>query len=693
MASARYCDSCGTKIEAEEIEAGTALVYEESYYCGECKQDVLPLIGKQEKKQGGAKAANTAKTAAKPAKAPKAAAKASTTGAKAKAGASAGAGVRGGAGRKRESAGKAEAPAKAGAGASATRTRRRAKPTADDTADAGKRPVKRRARRAPAKEAAAEEADQPKAQRARKAPERGKRPAGKAPARARRSRGAGAGGDGDDAGAAATPKRRARAGAASRGDAPVKRRRRPRSESGDGEGDDAAGARRAARKPQKGGAPARRRRRSGSGSSEIEGAPEKKGLPLPLLIGGGAALVAILIIAIVMASGPEETTPADGGTQLASETQADKEAAAQALFEETKSELGDPPKDGYAAAIQRWSRMRADMTSAWAQKVDEEVARLQTAQKEAASTALDALAARAEALEQDGKLVEALDAWMSATQDLRASAAWAQRAEPAIKSLEKAVLAKLEAEPLLARADELAAKSDVERAIGVLEGYDMDTHRGTDWGGRVAARLRDLAAGGDRGAKEAALAEITAAERAEAQRIAQERADKKRKDLARVERDAWEGQGVDLFIWKLPEPTPKEAWVTEGKELVCKAPGSASGQFGAIAGVGKPTWGDYLVTFEYKITRGELSFGVRSNGSAFVKLEPDLKDDGSWHQLTVLVYGDGDDAFEEVLPNGSRRKLGFDAHDSWNGGVAFGVSPGGEVRLRNIKVKVIRDDR
>ena len=46
----RYCDSCGVKIPAQDIQDEVALKYEDSYYCKECKADILPLI---DKKGGG----------------------------------------------------------------------------------------------------------------------------------------------------------------------------------------------------------------------------------------------------------------------------------------------------------------------------------------------------------------------------------------------------------------------------------------------------------------------------------------------------------------------------------------------------------------------------------------------------------------------------------------------------------------
>ncbi len=411
---------------------------------------------------------------------------------------------------------------------------------------------------------------------------------------------------------------------------------------------------------------------------------------------GAAALVLIGAIALFSGGDPSDhdaTATGGQGEVAAADAAKRKEAAAQALFEETKQAIGDPPQHGYAAAIAQWTRVRADMTSAWAAKVDAEIERLRVAQRDAARAGLEALVKKAKELEKQGDIVAALDSWSSASADVRSAEEWKTIAAPEIKRLEKAVMAKLEAMPLLERAEELAAKGEIERAIGVLEGFDIDTYRDTEWGTRVEKRLHELAAGGDKAAKQAAIAAIEAAEQAEKARIAAERAARKQKDLARVANERWEGQGVDLFVWKLPEPKPKEAWKTEGKELVCRAPAGAKGEFAAIAGVGKPTWSDYLVKFDYKIERGKLAVGVRSNGRAFVKLEPGLKADGQWHTITILVYGDGDDAFEEVLPDGTRRRIAFDAHDSWTGGIAFAVSPGGEVRLRAIKVKVIHDER
>ncbi|RME74774.1 MAG: hypothetical protein D6776_04525 [Planctomycetota bacterium] len=640
MASA-YCDSCGTKLASEQIDSGEALAYDGAYYCGECKQDVLPLIGKQEKRQG--------KAAGAPA-----AAKAGGNG----------------------------APA---GGESAAKSAKSAQPTAT------KRAARRAAGTARPKAAAAGRSSEIGAKAAKAV---GKRPraadtsakagAGKAKVRAK-AKAAGS----VAARAGVKPARKGAAtsskGTAAGGRKVVKRRARTRAELGDVDPSKVVKRKRRVSSS---------RRRSGSGSMEAAlGGDRKK---LWLWGGVGAAVLAVILVLVVFGGSKEtKSDKADGGTQLASSTALEQEQAAQELFEETKQAIGDPPKDGYAAAIRQWSRLRSEMTPSWAEKVDAEIERLKIAQRDAAKAALETLAKKAKELEDKGEITAALDLWSSASQEVRAAEAWKEIGKPAIERLEKLVLARLEAEPLLARADELAGEGQTERAIGVLEGFDLETHRGTPWAKKVQDRIRELGAGGDKAGKEAALAAVRAAEQAEKQRIAAARAEKKRKDLARVANERWEGQGVDLFIWKLPEPTPKEAWVTEGKELVCRAPSTplGNGKIAALAGVGKPSWADYYVHFAYKIERGELFFGVRSNGRAFVQLEPELIADGQWHELTVLVYGDGDDAFEQVLPNGQRRRIGFDAHDSWNGGVVFGVGPNGVVRLRDIKVKVIRDEK
>jgi hypothetical protein len=46
----RYCDSCGIKIPAQDIKDEVALEFEGSYYCKDCKEDILPLIEKSKKK-------------------------------------------------------------------------------------------------------------------------------------------------------------------------------------------------------------------------------------------------------------------------------------------------------------------------------------------------------------------------------------------------------------------------------------------------------------------------------------------------------------------------------------------------------------------------------------------------------------------------------------------------------------------
>jgi hypothetical protein len=45
----RYCDSCGIKIPASDIVDGTALKYEESFYCKDCKGEIIALVGKKGK--------------------------------------------------------------------------------------------------------------------------------------------------------------------------------------------------------------------------------------------------------------------------------------------------------------------------------------------------------------------------------------------------------------------------------------------------------------------------------------------------------------------------------------------------------------------------------------------------------------------------------------------------------------------
>ena len=67
----RYCDSCGVKIPAQDIQDEIALKYEDSYYCKECKTEILPLLDKKGGKAAGAAAkGSTNGNGAAPAKKP-----------------------------------------------------------------------------------------------------------------------------------------------------------------------------------------------------------------------------------------------------------------------------------------------------------------------------------------------------------------------------------------------------------------------------------------------------------------------------------------------------------------------------------------------------------------------------------------------------------------------------------------------
>lgn len=97
----RYCDSCGIAIPATDIQDGTALKFEESYYCKDCKSEVEPLIEKNQGKPEGRPGGGAARGAgpAKPGITPKLGAGAARPGA-ARPGAGAGAPAAAGGGAK-----------------------------------------------------------------------------------------------------------------------------------------------------------------------------------------------------------------------------------------------------------------------------------------------------------------------------------------------------------------------------------------------------------------------------------------------------------------------------------------------------------------------------------------------------------------------------------------------------------------
>ncbi|GIW70657.1 MAG: hypothetical protein KatS3mg102_0199 [Planctomycetota bacterium] len=596
----RYCDSCGTKIPAEDIAGGAALQVDDAYYCAECKVDVLPLVGKKEQEPAAGAAAGGARSAPGAA-APEAPPAAAAPG-----------------GRK--------APA---------------------SRSAGSPPAQRAAARRRLKAGAKEAAGAPNG-------------AARRPVRAQREARAAA------PAAEAAGERRAAGGAAARA---------------------AGGAGARGLKRRAGGPP-----RGRSGSGERAPAPRRSGPPMGLILGGCAAAGVLIVIVAVMAAGPRaaDTRPArPSAEQLAAEAAARSER----LFQQTQAEVGEPRAEQLAAAIARWSEVRAELSGEWATKAEAEIARLRTELDQAAAARIAEVAERAGALAAKGQLEEALQLWAAVPGSFRRVQAWADKAMPEIERLERLALARAEAEPLLAKAEQYAAAGEYERALGVLEGFDLERYRDTTWGERIAALREQYRGGGSEAAQQQAVARIKEKEAQQAAERERQRAQKRRDDLARLASMPWENLGVDLMIYKLPEPTPKESWKPVDKELHGTAGAALSqwgGEIGAIAGVGKPDWQDYLLELEYKVVRGSFSLGVRASGRGFVKLEPELVKDGNWHKLTVLVYGYDEDAFQEMLAGGRTRKIAYDSmRDSLAGGICFALHPQSEVHFRDIKVKVI----
>ena len=663
MVVAVYCDSCGVKIAPDALEGGQALQFEDSFYCRDCKADILPLIGKTPAK---AKPKSPAKTSRKKASADKTAA----------------------------------APVK--------RKRRRSASASGDevSAASAKKPAAPKRRRRSASSEAPAASDEKKA-----APKRRRRSTSSEAAAAPKEKpSAGVPTAADEAALAYPTRKRRRATAAKPEEQEAAPKRRKAARAGT-----AAGSRRpqeqgerkspAAPKPGAASRPKRTRRRSqesstGDGEPRTPRRAKTAADQKPLLIGlgvvGGILLLAIGAFMMGGDKGPKPLTPAQIAQKKKAEAAATTQRRKKVLVatEEKAKRYGED----YVAMIDLWRSVTEELGGDYADQIKTTIAGLEQTMKIDAQTAFDRISSKADDLTADGKYVEALAEWNTFPYTLRTTTVWLDKGKTAVQVLEKIAIAQSEAEPLLNRATELAAQGEYQRALGVLEGFDTDHYADSTWTQKMEELKRAYAGGSSDSEQQAAL-EALAAERAAAiARKNQELADKKRQDFARIAAMPWDNQGVDLLIWRLPEPRPKEAWTTEGDELRGKAPGAnleGMANVAAVAGVGDPEWQDFVIEFEYKVISGSFHIGARSTPGAWAQLEPQISKDGSWHKYTFLAYGKDSTAFQEISSLSPLRSkpIKFDAHDSLQGGVAFVLPASAEVHFRNIRAKVINKAR
>jgi hypothetical protein len=598
----RYCDSCGIKIPAGEIKDGTALKYEESYYCKDCKAEILPLI-EQKKGKAPGQAPKPPLAAAKPAAAAAAKAVAPKLGAAGKSPA--------GAATKAPSA---AAPAPAKPAAAAPPAKPGGRPVARPGAAAARAPLAKPGARPPL----------------------------------------------------------ARAGAATK---PAQRRPGAADASVDDEDHGSEG--------------------------ELEAAEEpKKKLPLIPIAIGAVVLVAIVGFFFLARKGggagdsgsvksQAEKTP----DEIARERNSEALAQAEAQAERAGADVH--------AAIRAFEDAQKKLVPASnVPEVEEKIStRLEKLNEELDAEgrkAFEDTFAKADAAARAGNVESALETLKAFPERFRDTGWWKTNVRSEIAKLEGQLAAKREADPLLKKAEEYARKKEYRLAIGVLEGFDDDHYRDTEFAAAIRKRINEyqaLASAGEQGEVLAEMAQKEKAEaEAEAKRIAAERAAEDR----RIATLSWEKLlGDDLFTWRLPEPMPKEAWKVDKqtRELTGKCGGALKNQdFGAIVGTGKSNWKDTIYEFRYKIVKGSFRVGVRfdpQRGCADVM--PKVKADGEWHTLTISVRGES--LRTELLAGtdgGSLEKCeGKDLDASDAGGIAFVLMPQSEVVFADLKVKII----
>lgn len=591
----RYCDSCGVKIPAQDIEDEVALKYEDSYYCKECKTEILPLIEK-DKKAGGNGATPAGKAVSKAAKA----------------GAAAGA-----------AAGAKKAPSKEG-------------PPAKEQKSAGAGAPKITSGARPAVPGAA----------------------GKAPSGTRPAVGAAAKPGASKPGAAARPGLAAKK--------PISRRPADEEEPEDSEG---------------------------GSEEEMDAslAPRKNKMLLPALVGGGVLLAIVLVWAFSGAGGTSGATEASVAKKTPQQVAREK---SQKIWRDAVAAVKDKPAGEQIRVLNGVIQSGAILDQSVMDEAEKKLEDMQEAYKARGKEEFDKLYARAKALADQEKYEEAITTLRNFDDELRETPWYLRNVRAEIERLERLSLAKSEAEPLLKKAAEYAAQKEWMLAAGVLEGFDGEEHRQSPFAARVAQYLKhyvDAASGSE---IEGLLEQMRKDEEA---RKAAELAEKKRKQEEEDRRIAslnWTSIPTDdLFTWKLPEPKPAESWKPSGKELVGKCGGALPNmQIGAAAGCGDRRWIDFIVEFKYKVVKGGFRVGARALADRWVELSPAIQADGQYHTMTISVRGTDDDAFQEILPDGTKRQVKFDAHDSTQGGIAFCLLPDSECVFTEVRIKVINKE-
>ncbi len=580
----RYCDSCGVKIPATDIQDAVALKYEDSYYCKECKADILPLIDKKGGKGGGNGAAGGLRKVA----------------------------------------------AQAGEAAE-----RNAKPGA-----AARRP----------------------AGVVGEGSEKGRRAAGVVGEGSEKARRAGTGMAAGSSAARAAIKSGARK--------PVKAR--------DEEEDD------------------------GGGSEEeldAEDAPKKNKLLIPLAAAGVAVVAIGLWLALSSgggsgagnggAPGPEEG-PKKSTAQLSKEKSEKVWAAAL-------SGAKDKPMGERIKALRAVTQDGGIADQGVMDRAESEIEALEADYKAKGKEVFEELNAKARQLAEVADYEEAIATLRGFPGDLRETPWYTNNVKAEISKYEENLAAKAEAEPLMRKAREYAEQKEFRLAAGVLEGFDAEQFRKSPWVAEFDKLKRNYEEAATAAEQDEALDDLAKKKKAEEDARLAEIAAKRRKEDERIASMNWERLPTDdLFTWKLPPPTPGEAWKTDPKtkELTGKSGGSTlpnmtGTPLAAVAGVGNKAWIDFIFEFRYKIVKGNFQVGVRASEKGWVSCEPETIADGQWHSVQMSVRGMEADAIQQVV-DGVPKPVKIDnINDSTQGGIAFGLLTNSEVVFADIRIKVI----
>lgn len=586
----RYCDSCGIKIPATEIKDGVALKYEESYYCKDCKAEILPLIEQKKGKAAPAPAAKPAAAASAPA------AERSRTPTK-------------------------PIPAAKGAGNGASN----AKPL--DGKPLGKPPL--------AKPAAGKTPPRPIAGV--------KRP-----------------------GAAAAP---ARPG--------VKTSAKPRP-GGDEEDEAPEGS-----------------------DADLEAAEDAPPRKLPL--------IPIAIVAVVLVAGAvwffvfRSSGGAAAKDEVAVHEKTPDEIAREknrAVVAAADAQIAQNPSD-VRGAIHALEKADASLVSASdipavQGKIHDRLEKLAEELDADGKKAFEATFAKADAQRKSGDFDGALATFRAFPEEYRETLWWTKNIPTEIEHVEKQLAAKREAEPLLKKAADFAKQKEFMVAVGVLEGFDVERYRDSEYAPKVKKAMGEYQALASARDQEAVLGELAAKEKKEKEAEDKALAEKRAQEDKRIAGLPWKKVlGDDLFTWHLPEPMPKDVWKVDKatKELTGKCGAALKGQdFGAMAGTGEANWGDAIVEFRYKIVKGGFRIGARFNPQqhACIDLIPEMTADGQWHTVQVSVRGEGSKTDVAMTEGGAAKKCeGKDLDASDKGGFAFVLLPNSEVVFADLKVKVI----